>query len=114
MANISQDRVADTTTTSGTGAITLANSPPTGFRTLNSVASTGDTFRYEIAHQTASEWETGIGRYSGSHVFTRETILTSSNSGSAVNFSSGTKDFFITNAARDIAFGNACTMFGAI
>lgn len=114
MANISQDRVADTTTTSGTGAVTLANSPPTGFRALNSVASTGDTFRYEIAHQTASEWETGIGRYSGSHVFTRETILSSSNNNAVVNFSSGTKDFFITHAGRDIAFTNAALMFGAL
>lgn len=113
MADIATDRVADVTTTSGTGAITLSNSPPTGFRTLNDVASTGDTFRYEIVHQTASEWETGIGRYSGSHVFVRSVILSSS-SGTTVNFSSGTKDFFITHAGKDIAFNNAVCMFGAL
>lgn len=94
MAHISADRVKDTTTSTGTGSLTLANSAPTGFRTLNAVASTNDTFFYCV--ELSSEWEVGLGTYSGSHVFARTTVLASSNSNAAVNFSAGTKNFFIT------------------
>ena len=94
MAHITADRVKDTTTTTGTGDITLANSAPTGFRTLNAVAATGDTFWYCI--EGGAEWEVGRGTYSGSHVFVRTEVLFSSNSNAAVSFSSGTKNFFIT------------------
>ncbi len=102
MAHIIADRVADTSTTTGTSDITLANAAPTGFRTVNAVAATGDTFPYELAGQTSAEWETGIGTYSGSHVFVRTAVTASSNGGALVNFSSGTKDFFITNSADQI------------
>ena len=97
MAHITADRVKDTTTTTGTGSLTLANSAPTGYRTLNAVASTSDTFYYCV--ELNSEWEVGLGTYSGSHVFARTTVLASSNSNAAVNFSAGTKNFFITNPA---------------
>ena len=97
MAHITADRVKDTTTTTGTGSLTLANSAPTGYRTLNAVASTSDTFYYCV--ELGSEWEVGLGTYSGSHVFARTTVLASSNSNAAVNFSAGTKNFFITNPA---------------
>lgn len=102
MAHIIADRVADISTTTGTGDITASNSAPTGFRTIDIVCATGDTFPYEVAHQTAAEWETGIGTYSGSHVFVRTTVTSSSNSGALVNFSSGTKDVFITAAAAQL------------
>ncbi len=102
MAHIIADRVVDVSTTTGTSDITLANAAPAGFRTLNAVAATGDTFPYEIAGQTSAEWETGIGTYSGSHVFVRTAVTDSSNGGALVNFASGTKDFFITNSAAQI------------
>lgn len=105
MAHITADRVKDTTTTTGTGDITLANSAPTGFRTLNAVASTNDTFFYAL--EGGAEWEVGLGTYSGSHVFVRTTVLASSNSGSSVNFSAGTKNFFITLPASKIADNTA-------
>ena len=100
MAHITADRVKDTTTTTGTGSLTLANSAPTGYRTLNAVAATGDTFPYCV--EGGSEWEVGRGTYSGSHVFARTTVIASSNSNAAVNFSAGTKNFFITLPAADI------------
>lgn len=91
------DRVKDTSTTTGTGTLTLANSAPTGFRTFGSVLSNGDTCFYAIVHQSANEWETGVGTYTSSGTtLARSQILASSNSGSAVNFSSGTKDVFIS------------------
>ena len=111
------DRVSDTSTTTGTGNITVANAAPTGFRTFDNVAVTDDTFDYEIAHRTINEWETGRGRYNGSHVFVREFVTASSNSGALVNFSAGTKDVFLTNPAQRIAFSAAALLqadFGSI
>lgn len=101
MAFIRADRVKDTTTTTGTGAVTVSGTAPTGFRTFSAVCSTNDTIPYCIAG--GAEWEVGIGTYSATNEITRTTILASSNGGSAVNFSAGTKDVFITKpAAYDI------------
>ena len=111
MAHIFADRVADTATTTGTGAVTVANAAPPGFRSLNAVAASGDTFYYTIAHQTADEWEVGLGTYSGSHVFARTTVIYSSNSNNAVNFSSGTKDVFIP---ADPSYGAARIIRGDV
>lgn len=105
MAHITADRVKDTTTTTGTGSLTLANAAPTGFRTLDAVAATNDTFFYAV--EGGSEWEVGLGTYSGSHVFARTTVLASSNSNAAVSFSAGTKNFFITLPASKIADNTA-------
>jgi hypothetical protein len=98
------DRVKDTTTTTSTGTITLANSAPTGYRTFGSVLSNGDTCTYAIAGQTSSEWEVGIGTYSTTGpTLARTTVLASSNSNAAVAFSAGTKDVFMTVPADFLA-----------
>ena len=100
MAHISADRVQDTSTSAGTGNFTVSGTAPSGFRTLSAVMVANDTFYYSIAHQSANEWEVGLGTYtSTANVFSRTTIYSSSNAGSAVNFSAGTKDVFITLAA---------------
>lgn len=99
MAHIHADGVADTSTTTGTGAIAVSGTAPTGFRTFSAVCSTNDTFFYAIRHRTANEWEVGLGTYSASNEVTRTTVLKSSNAGSAVNFSAGTKDVFISHIA---------------
>jgi hypothetical protein len=99
MAHVTADRVRDTATTTGTGAFTVSGTAPTGYRTFSAVCSTSDTFWYCIAHQAADEWEVGLGTYSGTNTVTRTTVLKSSNSNSAVSFSAGTKDVFITLAA---------------
>lgn len=102
MAHVIADRVADTATTTGTGAFTVSGSAPTGFRTLSTVLSTSDTFYYVIAHQSANEWEVGLGTHSGGNVFARTTPIASSNGGSAVDFSAGTKEAgMVQPAARD-------------
>lgn len=91
------DRVKDTTTTTGTGTITLANSAPTGYRTFGSVLSNSDTTLYAIIHQSADEWEVGLGTYTSSGTtLARTTVIASTNSNAAVNFSAGTKDVFQT------------------
>lgn len=99
MAHITADRVRDTTSSTGTGALTLSATPPQGYRTFSAVMATSDTCFYAIQHQSAAEWEVGIGTYSGSNQLTRTVILASSNSDNAVSLSSGTKDVFITLAA---------------
>lgn len=92
------DRVKDTSTTTGTGTLTLANSAPTGFRTFGSVLSNSDTCFYAIVG--GAEWEVGIGTYTTSGTtLARTKVLASSNSNAAVNLSSGTKDVFITHPA---------------
>lgn len=101
MAFVTADRVRDTATTTGTGSFTVSGTAPTGFRTLSSVLATNDTFYYAIQSQTLNEWEVGIGTYSGSNVFARTTVISSSNSNSAVNFSAATKDVFITLPAAN-------------
>jgi len=93
------DRVKETATTTGTGDFTLAGAA-TGFRTFASVLSTNDTCYYCIS--VGSEWEVGLGTYSAANTLTRTTVLSSSNSNNAVNFSAGTKDVFLTVAARGL------------
>jgi hypothetical protein len=94
MAHIVADRVRDTSTTTGTGALTLAGSPPTGYRAVSAVCANNDTIYYCIQHQTLNQWEVGLGTSNGGTTLTRTTVLASSNGGAAVNFSAGTKDVF--------------------
>lgn len=89
------DRVKESTITVGTGTITLAGAA-SGFQSFAAIGNGNQTF-YTIAHQIAPEWEVGIGTYTSSGVtLSRDTVLSSSNSGSLVNFSAGTKDVFVT------------------
>ena len=86
------DRVRDTTTTTGTGTITLSGTPPTGYQSFSAVGN-GNTTYYTI--NAGSQWEVGIGTYSGAGpTLSRDTVLASSNSGSLVDFAAGTKDVF--------------------
>ena len=103
MAFVSSDRIYDTSTTTGTGAFTLSGSSAIGYKTFSAVMSVGDTCYYVIAHQTANEWEVGLGTYSSDNTITRTTVYTSSNSNTAVTFSAGTKDvFMVLPASRTI------------
>ena len=98
MALVLKDRVKETTTTTGTGTVTLAGAVA-GFQAF-SVVGNGNTTYYAIVAQTPGEWEVGIGTYtSAGTTLSRTTVLASSNSGSLVNFSAGTKDVFVTYPA---------------
>jgi hypothetical protein len=88
------DRVKDTTTTTGTGNITLAGSPPTGFQSFNSAFGTSTYFYYTI--EGGAEWEVGKGHLSASTTLVRDTVYASSNSNAAVSFAAGTKNVFCT------------------
>lgn len=90
------DRVEDTTTTTGTGNVTLSGTAPTGRVTFNAAFGTGPRFGYVIQSSDESEWETGVGYLSASTTLVRETVSKSSNANAAVNFSAGTKRVFAT------------------
>jgi hypothetical protein len=108
------DRVKDTSTTTGTGSITLAGSAPTGFRTFAAaLGAAASEVPYAIV--MGAEWEVGYGTLSTSTTLARTTVLASSNAGAAVSFSAGVKDVFLTapadalNIAGRIAGHNAQT-----
>ena len=95
MSLILLDRVKQTTTSIGTGTITL-NGLSVGFQPFSSLGD-GATTYYTI--QGDADWEVGIGIYS-SNTLTRDTVLSSSNGGSLVNFTKGTKNVFVTLPAE--------------
>ena len=94
MAVIYADRVKDTTTTTGTGSVTLSGTAPTGYQAFATAGAVGDNFYYCIAG--GAEWEVGYGTLTASTTFARSRVIASSNSGAAVSFSAGTKDIFCT------------------
>jgi hypothetical protein len=97
MALVINDRVKETSTTTGTGTFDL-DGAVTGFETfVAGIASTNTTY-YAIFHQGKNEWEVGLGTVTDAATDTlaRTTVITSSNSDSAVTFTAGTKDVFCT------------------
>jgi phosphotransferase system HPr-like phosphotransfer protein len=99
MALVLADRVRETTTTVGTGSVTLAGAL-TGYQTFSAAVGNSNTTYYVIAGQGTSEWEVGIGTYaSAGNTLARTTVLASSNAGSLVTFSAGTKDVWVDYAA---------------
>lgn len=104
MAHLTEDRVLETSTSTGTGTFALAGAI-TGFRTFASVLAVSDTCWYYIEGVDANglatgEWEAGLGTYSATNVLTRTTVQRSSNANAAVTFSAGTKRVGITLVAN--------------
>lgn len=102
------ERVEETTTTTGTGTVTLAGATSKA-RTFQSIMSTGDLCCYVIEHETADEWEVVLGTLATTTTLSRDHIIASSNSGSAVSFSAGTKKVWLTAPADH---GRDLGMFG--
>ena len=94
MAHVKGDRILETSTTTGTGAFTLAGAV-SGYRAFSAIPGivASDTVYYVIEHTTANEWEVGIGTWTAG-TLTRTTVQHSTNSDSLVNFSAGTKNVF--------------------
>lgn len=105
MAHIVADRVKETTTTTGTGNLTLGGAV-TGFQAFSAVCANNDTFFYAIYADGSSEYEVGLGTYvSATPAIARTSVIESSNSDNAVDFSSGTKHVIITSIALAQAWG---------
>jgi len=98
MALVLADRVKETTTTTGTGTVTLLGAV-SGYQSFAAIGNANTTY-YAIVGPT-TEWEVGIGTYTSSGTtLSRDTVLASSNSGSLVSFSAGTKDVFCDYPAK--------------
>ena len=100
MAFKCNDRVKETTTTTGTGTVTLAGAV-THFESFNSGIGNGSVTYYCIVHEDTAydEWEVGVGTYTHSGTTLTRSAISSSNSDSEVSFTAGTKSVFITMPA---------------
>ena len=114
MALVLSDRVQESSTSTGTGAFTLAGAS-NGFQSFNSGVGTGNSTYYCISDSTNNAWEVGIGTYTHSTTsLSRDTVLASSNSGSLVTFGTGTKQVFVTYPAKKSAMTSGITENKAI
>ncbi len=95
MAFVLNDRVKETTTTTGTGTVTL-DGASVGYQSFSAGIGSGNSCYYAIV--LGSEWETGIGTV-GTGTLSRDTVLQSSNSDAKVNFSAGSKEVCVTDPA---------------
>ena len=104
MALVLNDRVKETTTTTGTGAFTLAGAV-TGFETFGTGVGNSNTTYYAVTLPGSAEFEVGLGTLSSdSSTIARTTVISSSNSDNAVDFSAGTKTIFCTLPASKTVF----------
>ena len=95
MAIVLNDRVRETTQTVGTGSYLLLGAVDS-FQGFSSIGNGNSTY-YCVVEQGGVNWEVGVGTYNTStKILTRDSIISSSNGGSAVNFLIGTKDIFGT------------------
>ena len=94
MAFINDDRVLDTTLTTGTGNITLVGAAPTGFQTFPQAMADNSYFHYCIVG--GGEWEVGLGELVGAGTIARRQVFSSSNADALVSFAAGTKSVFVT------------------
>jgi hypothetical protein len=112
MALILKDRVKETSSSSGTGSITLGGAFP-GYQTFNAAIATGSTVYYTIHNLTAgsdTEWEVGVGTFTSPATLSRDTVLSSS-TGSKVNFTSGISglEVFVTQPSEEAVYLNQAT-----
>lgn len=108
MAFVVADRVKESTTSTGTGTVTL-DGAGTGYQTFSAGVGANNTTFYTIASGASSQWEVGIGTVgAGGTTLTRDTILASS-TGSIIDFTSGAKDIFCGYPA-----GRAMYAYGGI
>ena len=115
MALVINDRVKETSTTQGTGDITLAGAV-TGFISFNSGIGTSNTTYYTIHEQGTNNFEVGLGTLTGSTTLQRDTVLSNSaGNTSKISFgSSTTKDVFCTMpASKSVYLDSTGTPVGA-
>ena len=107
MALVINDRVRETSTTSGTGTLNLAGAV-TGFRTFVDGIGNSNTTYYAIHEQGTNNWEVGIGTVTDAtpDTLARTTVLDNSlGNTSKINFgSSTTKDVFCTMPASKTVY----------
>jgi len=99
MALVVADRVQETSTTSGTGTLTLSGAV-VGFQTFSTAIGNGNTTFYTIYDLTAYDWEVGIGTV-GAGTLARTTVLSNSaGTTSPISFAGNVKSVFCTYPAE--------------
>ena len=108
MALVINDRVKESSTTTGTGTFDLAG-VVSGFEGFVAGIGTTNTTYYTIFNQGTTEWEVGIGTVTdaATDTLSRDTVISSSNSDSLVTFAGGTLDVFCTLPASKAVYLNA-------
>ena len=92
------DRVKESSTSTGTGTLTLGGAV-SGFQSFATIGN-GNQCYYTIVHNSLDEWEVGVGTYTVSGTtLSRDTVLDSSSGGAKVSFSVGNKEVFVTYPA---------------
>jgi hypothetical protein len=101
MALVINDRVKETSTTTGTGTFSLDGASQ-DFETFVAGVGTANTTYYCIVNSGTGEFEVGVGTVTDAtpDTLSRDTIISSSNSDAAVTFTAGTKDVFCTIPAK--------------
>jgi hypothetical protein len=113
MALILKDRVKESSSSSGTGSITLGGAF-VGYQTFNAAVASGSTVYYTIHNTTAGndqEWEVGVGTFTAPSTLSRDTVLSSSAGGTTkTNFTgSSVLEVFITQPAEEAVYLNNAT-----
>ena len=104
MPLVLKDRVKESSTTTGTGTLTLGGAA-SGFQSF-AVIGNGNTTYYAIVDSASGAFEVGIGTYTSSGTtLSRDTVLESSNAGALVDFAAGSKDVFVTYPAERSVVG---------
>ena len=110
MALVINDRVKESSSTTGTGTFALA-----GFETFLAGIGNSNTTYYAAYEAGTNNWEVGLGTLDGSSAnLARTTVLTSSNSDSLVNFTTGGLEIFCTlPASKAVYLDSTGTPVGA-
>ena len=112
MALVLKDRVLETASAPGTGTVTLLGATA-GYQTFSAAIGNANTTYYTCADQSGSNWEVGIGTYTtAGNTLTRNTVLSSSNGGSLVNFNAGTQNVFVTYPSEEAIYNNGTSIVG--
>lgn len=106
MPLVVKDRIKESSSTAGTGTLTLAGAA-TGFRSFADIGN-GNTTYYAIVDTTAGTWEVGIGTYTSSGTtLSRDTVLSnSSGTTSKISFAANSKEVFVTYPASKAVYGD--------
>jgi len=106
MSLILADLIRETTTTTGTGDLTLGGAT-TGNRAFSAVCANGDTVPYAIGDPGDAQREVGLGTWHTGNTLTRTSIFASSNGGAAVNLSAGSKPVYLTLPAEVVGLSRS-------
>jgi len=101
-----KDRVLETASAPGTGTVTLLGAS-LGYQSFNTALTSGATTYYTIADLGGANWEVGLGTFTSPNQLVRNTVLSSSNAGATVNFSTGTQNVFITYPSSQSVYEDA-------